>query len=150
MRWRVPLLALVVAVCGDLPPNPLQSLPDIEMTALVGLHQSTNGRDWTQSWQAWAPLGNLELHPCDWYGVTCATFPDGPHVVELSLVGNNLVGTLSDTLGWLQKAYRVDLSSNALVGQSRSRIVVHVGAGWDLAVPYAALSGAGNLYTLAR
>ncbi len=45
-----------------------------------------------QSWGNWVGAGgNIPWAPCKWFGVVCATFPDGPHVVELNLVANNLV-----------------------------------------------------------
>ena len=102
---------------GGLNPNPLTSITADELSALIALHHAAGGQSWTHTWASWQPLGNIPLPPCRWYGVVCQQFPDGPHVVELNLVGNNLVGSLPDVLGRLYMAVRIDLSNNALTGE---------------------------------
>lgn len=115
---------VTVTTCSALlPPYPLPDITGDELDALVALHTSTNGPNWVNSWQNWKGTGgNVPWPPCRWHGVVCATFPDGPHVVELNLVANNLVGLLPDNLGRLSKLERLDLSGNTLRGTLPPRL----------------------------
>ena len=79
-----------------------------DRAALVALYEATDGAHWDDStgWLSDAPLG-------DWYGVTTDT--DG-RVLELSLAGNNLTGSLPAELGHLTNLQVLELAGNRLDG----------------------------------
>jgi len=61
-----------------------------ECKALITLYDSTAGASWTNK-SNWKFAGDTTPRTaCDWYGVSCA----GGRVTALSMIGNNLNGTL--------------------------------------------------------
>ena len=106
-RW---LAALALAAAGLLPALPaLAAVPAAELQTLTDLYNSTNGAGWTThtNW--------LSGDPCDnhWYGITCDAA--GAHVTEVSLVINQLTGTLPSLSG-LTNLQRFYVSNNQLTG----------------------------------
>ncbi len=75
---------------------------------LVALYNAAGGASWTDrtNWLSDAPIG-------DWYGVTTDT--DG-RVMDLSLAGNNLTGSLPTELGHLSNLQVLELAGNSLDG----------------------------------
>ena len=80
--------------------------PDREV--LVTLYNLTNGTNWNNSsnWLSEEPLG-------EWYGVS--TDHSG-RVTELSLEGNNLLGTIPPELGQIKMLQSIQLGFNELSG----------------------------------
>ena len=76
------------------------NIPVQEMSALEDLYVSTNGAKWYVRGIPWNFTANS--NPCteNWQGVTCSLYPNSStqHVIELSLSGYNLNGTLPTTL----------------------------------------------------
>ena len=79
-----------------------------DRSALAALYASTDGDQWTNNtnWLSNAPLG-------DWHGVT--TGSDG-RVTKLTLIDNNLSGSLPSQLGDLSNLEDINLASNNLTG----------------------------------
>ncbi len=90
-----------------------------ERAALIALYNSTDGDNWTNNsgWKT-PPLhvDGFALPGTEntWYGITCD--PGNTTVQSISLVGNNLNGTLPPELGNLANLQRLYLSSNQLSG----------------------------------
>ena len=76
--------------------------------ALVALYDATDGSNWTTStnWKTTAPLK-------DWSGVTA---PAGDSVIVLSLIYNNLTGSIPAQLGNLTNLWILNLAHNQLIG----------------------------------
>lgn len=84
--------------------------------ALLKLYDSTGGDSWSTktNWKSVTPNNN----PCTWHGVTCT----GANVTSLSLMNNNLVGTLPREIGALTSLVTLDLSNNSLTGSLPAEI----------------------------
>lgn len=83
-------------------------IPKSECQALVDLYNQTNGSAWTNKAGWLTPA----ISPCFWHGVTCSS----GHVTELTLRSNNLVGSLSHSLGALSYLTELTLAENGLHG----------------------------------
>jgi len=77
-----------------------------EKQALLDLYNATNGPNWGTPWDT------VNGEPCDWYGVTVV---DGK-VTSLILNGNDLSGTLPNSLGNLIHLEFLNLSFNQITG----------------------------------
>ena len=79
-----------------------------DRAALVALHDSTGGPDWTHrsNWGTPAPLG-------DWYGVTTDA---AGRVTGLDLVDNGLTGPIPPVSGGLARLESLSLGGNHLTG----------------------------------
>ena len=107
------VLAAALATCS-LPA--VAAVPAAEFTVLAALFINNNGSNWTNNTN-WG-TGD----PCDdaWYGITCNAA--GTNVVEISLPGNNLVGTpggvgsLPANFNALTRLEEVRLSGNRMNG----------------------------------
>ena len=82
-------------------------IPQAEYEALVALYNSTNGANWSNN-SGWLDTNT----PCNWYGVTCSA----GHVTELSLVYNQLNGSIPPELGNLANLTQLHLYYNQLSG----------------------------------
>ena len=80
----------------------------VDREVLTALYHATGGGDWTNSdgWLSGEPLS-------EWRGVTTDT--DG-RVVGVSLINNNLVGTLPPELGKLERLQVLALDRNSISG----------------------------------
>jgi hypothetical protein len=76
-----------------------------ECNALVALYDSTKGENWENN-SGWKVTNS----PCSWNGVSCL----GGHVTELSLVNNNLKGSISKKFFKLKQLKKLDLSDNEI------------------------------------
>jgi len=82
------------------------TISNTEKEALVALHTSTNGEQWTKKWDLTADVNS-------WYGVTI----ENDKIVELNLAFNNLNGTLPNELGNLVSLRKINLGFNKLSGE---------------------------------
>ncbi|WP_064967128.1 leucine-rich repeat domain-containing protein [Tenacibaculum ovolyticum] len=78
---------------------------EIEKQALIALYNSTNGANWTNTWDLTKPV-------CDWYGVT--VFQN--KVTNLALNSNNLVGSIPSSIGNLSNLLIISLYKNQITG----------------------------------
>ena len=83
-------------------------IPAIERATLIALYNSTNGDNWSDN-SGWNGALGTE---CSWYGVTCT----GDSVTQLSLISNQLTGSIPAELGNLTNLQRLNLSTNQLTG----------------------------------
>ncbi len=77
-----------------------------ERQALLEFYYSTNGENWNQSWDISTPVA-------DWQGVTV----ENNTVTGLSLLFNNISGTLPESIGELKNLRVLELSFNRISGQ---------------------------------
>ncbi|MEK6221029.1 MAG: hypothetical protein N2D54_02150, partial [Chloroflexota bacterium] len=87
-------------------------MPKVECNALVDFYNSTNGGSWTADTD-W--LTNVD--PCTWMGITCSGSAPSKHVTEISITGNNLTGSIPNTIGNLSFLTSVGLWNNTLAGE---------------------------------
>lgn len=85
-------------------------LSPTECAALVTLYTNTDGPNWLTNTH-WLSFTDT-ITPCDWYGVTCIN----NRVVELRLDGNQLSGTLSNSIGAFPELTTLYLQNNQLKG----------------------------------
>jgi len=95
------------------------AIPPQERAALIALYNSTNGDNWTNKsgWKTPPLAGDGFALPGtenSWYGITCD--PGNTTVQSISLVNNNLNGSLPLELGNLANLQILDLSLNQLSG----------------------------------
>ncbi len=81
--------------CTSIPPQ--TGIPGDERSVLEELYVSTEGDNWDDNTNWLGPSGS----ECDWYGVICNA--DGNHVIGISLSGNNLQGSLPDSINQLSQ-----------------------------------------------
>jgi leucine-rich repeat protein SHOC2 len=87
--------------CGD-----VTEIPQAECEALVALYESTDGDNWTDN------TGWLETNtPCSWHGVACAD----SNVMQISLVNNQLSGSIPPEIGNLTALKELYLHANQLM-----------------------------------
>ena len=92
------LLLLSVSLFANIPAHEVQALKDF--------YQATAGDNWNRSW-------DFEANPNTYAGVTI----ENDHVVEISLMFNNLKGQLPESLSALSQLRILELSFNELSGQ---------------------------------
>jgi hypothetical protein len=83
--------------------NPSCSYQD--SVQLVRLYNATNGANWTRKWNLSTPIRT-------WYGLT---FSQSGCLEKIALSGNNLVGTIPDSLNFTNLTHLL-LSDNQLIG----------------------------------
>ncbi|MCF6306821.1 MAG: Two component regulator three Y domain protein [Flavobacteriaceae bacterium] len=82
-----------------------------EKQALQDLYTSTNGNSWNTTWDLNQPVS-------DWHGVTIKD----DKVIIISLLFNNLEGTIPNSIGQLTNLENLELSFNKLEGTIPSEI----------------------------
>ena len=92
---------------------PLRVCRTTDSLALVALYNSTNGPNWTNTWNLSQPLDN-------WYGVTLSG--DGCSVTKMELASNNLAGSLPTEIGNLLNLTTLFLQQNQLGGNIPNQI----------------------------
>ena len=85
----------------------VKQIPLEECKALVTLYNSTNGPEWADN-RGWLTTEN----PCTWSGIECT----GDHISHISLLYNQLSGTLPPELGDLSHMRLLALWGNQLHG----------------------------------
>lgn len=89
-------------------------IPETECNALVTLYTDTGGANWYDH-TGWLQTDT----PCNWYGVTCA---EGTNVTSLSMIQNNLSGSIPAQLGNLTKLTTLELGKGSLTGSIPSEL----------------------------
>lgn len=82
-----------------------------EKQALVDFYLATNGENWVNTWDINEPVSN-------WYGVTI----ENNQVTGISLLFNNMDGTIPSSIGDLEYLKSLELSFNKLAGTIPSSI----------------------------
>ncbi len=100
---RVPSLTLLMDLVNPIYVNVVPT----DSTALVALYNSTNGARWNVPWDLEEPVQN-------WFGLSFT--PEG-RVRRISLVGNNLRGTLPEEMRYLTELTDLRLANNELSGE---------------------------------
>lgn len=118
-QTRAAWCAVGVGICG--PPPPCRATDSL---ALVALYNSTNGPNWTETWDLAEPI---EV----WYGLSfnafgCLTCIDLDGQFDCrdlpGTSGNNLVGDLPTEIGNLDSLRFLDLSNNLLTNSIPAQI----------------------------
>lgn len=93
--------------------DPFQPTPDspwlIPRFALAAFYYATGGEQWTTQ-SNWLTIASV----CDWHGIYCDRFRNS--VREVDQTGNNLVGTIPDSLNMLSTLLALTVTQNQLVG----------------------------------
>jgi hypothetical protein len=105
MVIALPLLLLCYEVCNI----HCSSVDDNDFQALLKFREGiTDTKGALNNW-------NPNTHFCQWYGVNCSPAP--PYrVMNLNLIGQNLAGYISSSLGNLTFLDKLDLSNNSFHG----------------------------------
>ncbi|MCB0061756.1 MAG: leucine-rich repeat domain-containing protein, partial [Caldilineaceae bacterium] len=82
-------------------------IPQTECEALVALYNSTNGPGWADS-TGWLAT----MTPCSWVGVGCVA----GHVQRLTLINQQMIGSLPTSMGNLSNLEILELYQNQLSG----------------------------------
>lgn len=92
-----------------------RGVSESERQALISLYKATDGVHWTHH-EGWLGPSGTE---CDWYGVECWSplNPRPQEVTGLTLLENNLVGSIPRNLGQLTHLEELTLVGNHLSGQ---------------------------------
>ena len=85
MKKITPLLFLFLTMSSIT----FAQISDIEKNALLDLYNSTNGKDWNNTW-------NVSESAENWQGITISNNA----VIEINLSMNNLEGVLPASIGW--------------------------------------------------
>jgi len=72
--------------------SPVGLLPTPTRQALRDFYQATEGDGWYRN-DGWMAAEGTE---CQWYGITCT--PEGDEILRLDLAGNNLAGTVPESI----------------------------------------------------
>lgn len=81
-------------------------ISQIEKQVLIDFYNSTNGKEWTRSW-------NLADQPTSWQGITIKN----NKVVSIALMNNNLRGTLPVSIGNMKNLQVLNLAFNKIHGK---------------------------------
>eukprot|EP01032_Pedospumella_encystans_P009195 gene9195-10849_t len=99
-----------------------QELLPSEYSALHDLYNATNGAEWTW-YDPFTDYGypwnfTDSSDPClaPWQGLTCVVSGTNNHITELTFSGNNMIGTLPNSLGNLTQLQLLHLTFNDLHG----------------------------------
>jgi hypothetical protein len=112
----------------------IEFIPENEMAVLRAIYQSTNGDEWTFSWDI-----NNPYSVGSWYGV----YVEDGHVVEIDLSYNNLTGTLPTNMNALSYLDYFNVSNNKIGGNLPANI-----SGWNYSGYYTAyLNFSDNVFT---
>lgn len=109
-KYSISLLRFLIIIVSSMAVTSASALvPQAQRDALVALHISTDGANWTTNTN-W-PVGD----PCadDWYGIYCDS---SDNIKWLQLVDNNLAGTIPPELANLSSLQRLHILSNQLTG----------------------------------
>lgn len=96
-----------------------QAVTESQYQAMKELHDSTGGMEWKRSdnWLIQEGVDDYDA-PCTqgWWGVRCEEGVDGLAIVEISLGGNNLIGTIPESISSMVDLRTLSLGANKLEG----------------------------------
>ncbi|WP_254411204.1 leucine-rich repeat domain-containing protein [Dyadobacter diqingensis] len=84
---------------------------------LVNLYNATNGNYWNNR-SGWSVPGNPGDNPCGWSGISC----EAGRVTSIALSGNNLVGTIPESVTTMDALKYFYVASNSISGNIPSSI----------------------------
>lgn len=84
---------------------------------LVNLYNATNGNYWNNR-SGWSVPGNPGDNPCGWSGISC----EAGRVMSIALSGNNLVGTIPESVTTMDALKYFYVASNSISGNIPSSI----------------------------
>jgi len=102
MKKITPLLFLFLTMSSIT----FAQISDIEKNALLDLYNSTNGKDWNNTW-------NVSESAENWQGITISNNA----VTEINLSMNNLEGVLPASIGDLKSLTHLNLGFNNIKGE---------------------------------
>ena len=95
------------------------NVPDAEKQALIDMYTNLDGANWANNTNWSGNTGrvmNATTNVTTWYGVTTKIVDGGKHITSLHLNNNKLDGTISSSIGNINKIEELILSSNKLSG----------------------------------
>ncbi len=110
MNQRFSLCSLVVGLVCLVASSVQAAVPAAERDALVALYNATNGQAWSDRTNWLGPAGT----ECSWFGVQCDSAQS--RVIEISLIGNGLSGTIPAEIAGLTHLTDLDFGGNDLEG----------------------------------
>jgi hypothetical protein len=109
-KWSRALAAMLALSISAWPLVSQAVVPASERNVLLAFYTTTNGAAWTTNTN-WNGAAGTE---CTWFGVTCD--PGQNNVIGISLVSNNLTGSLPATLNLLALLEDFTVEDNLLTG----------------------------------
>lgn len=108
----------------------------LQRWALAVLYYSTNGDDWFSCSEVDPSCSETEdeggdddpvnflssASECEWFGITCATFPEGNCVERIIFENNNLSGTIPTELGVLSNLAVLGMEQGSTSGRIPSQL----------------------------
>lgn len=97
--------------------NSFSQTLESDRIVLVNLYNATNGNYWNNR-SGWSVPGNPGDNPCGWSGISC----EAGRVVSIAMSGNNLAGTIPESITTMDALKYFYVASNSISGTIPSSI----------------------------